>query len=239
MAFLPYVITSVSCHSSFVRPSVTKWVGRISQERVDLEPQIVTRTSLSTYTVVPEITSLATLDQKLSRKIVENSVSDCDFESMFSVAVLPFCCNLFTYAGHSCFWSTDFSAFHGMKCSSCCYIHSPDGDTLQGTDINSDHEFVMMIMKVKLTENVRNHGPRLKFDHEKRKDPQAADLFEATVGGTFAAPNLLEENIDNLTLHLKYLAKPGRRRDHGWIMTSWIYVTREEASRKEEEKMTT
>ena len=31
------------------------------------------------------------------------------------------------------------------------------------------------------------------------KDPAAADLFKTTIEGKFAVPNLLEENIDNLT----------------------------------------
>ena len=42
---------------------------------------------------------------------------------------------------------------------------------------------------------MRNHGPRLRLNLEKLKDAQVADLFEAMVGGKFAALNLLEENI--------------------------------------------
>ena len=75
----------------------------------------------------------------------------------------------------------------------------------------------MMTMKLKLKHNLRSHDSRLKFNLERLKDPDVADLFEATIGGKFAALNLLEEKIDNLTqkihgalvaLHLKYLAKP-------------------------------
>ena len=54
-------------------------------------------------------------------------------------------------------------------------------------------------MKLKLKQNFQSHGSRLKFSLEKLKDPEVADLFEATIGGKFAELNLLEENIDNLT----------------------------------------
>ena len=57
----------------------------------------------------------------------------------------------------------------------------------------------MMTMKLKVKQTLRSHGSRLKFNLEKLKDPEVGDLFEATIGGTFATLNLLEENIDNLT----------------------------------------
>ena len=37
------------------------------------------------------------------------------------------------------------------------------------------------------------------FNFENLKDPQMADLFEETIASKFAAFNLLEEIIDNLT----------------------------------------
>ena len=55
-----------------------------------------------------------------------------------------------------------------------------------------------MTMKPKLKKILRNHGPRFKFNLDRLKDPKVSDLFEATIGGIFAALNLLEENIDNL-----------------------------------------
>ena len=54
-------------------------------------------------------------------------------------------------------------------------------------------------MKVKLKKKLQNNGPRLKFNLEKLKDLQVADLFEAKIGGRFAGLNWLEENMDNLT----------------------------------------
>ena len=57
----------------------------------------------------------------------------------------------------------------------------------------------MMTMKLKLKQNLRSHGSRLEFNREKLKDQEVAYLFEATIGGKFAAINLPEANTDNLT----------------------------------------
>ena len=46
---------------------------------------------------------------------------------------------------------------------------------------------------------LRSDGSRLKFNLERLKDPEVTDLFEVMIGDKFAALNLLEENIDNLT----------------------------------------
>ena len=45
----------------------------------------------------------------------------------------------------------------------------------------------MMTMKVKLKQNLRSHDSRLKFNVVKLKDPEVADLFDATSGGKFSA----------------------------------------------------
>ena len=66
-------------------------------------------------------------------------------------------------------------------------------------DINRDHDLVMMTTKLKLKQNLQRHGSRLMFNLEMLKDPKVADLFEATIGVKFAALDLREENIDNLT----------------------------------------
>ena len=42
---------------------------------------------------------------------------------------------------------------------------------------------VMVRMKPKLKNNLRNHGSRLRFNLEKVKDAQVADQFEVTTGG--------------------------------------------------------
>ena len=79
----------------------------------------------------------------------------------------------------------------------------------------------MMTTKLKLKQNLRSHGSRHKFNLENLKDPEVADLFEATIDGKFAALNLLEENIDNLTANIhgalvdtasEVLRKPGKKK---------------------------
>ena len=57
MAFLSYVMTSVGYRR---RSSITKWAGRLSRERFDLESPNWTRTSTpSLFTATPDMTSLA------------------------------------------------------------------------------------------------------------------------------------------------------------------------------------
>ena len=65
--------------------------------------------------------------------------------------------------------------------------------------MNSDHDLIMLTWKLKLRKIMRNHGPRIKLNLEKLNEPQVADLFEATIAGTFAVVNLLEPNIDSFT----------------------------------------
>ena len=89
---------------------------------------------------------------------------------------------------------------------------------------------------------MQNHSPRLKFNLEKLNDPQVADLFEVTIGGTFATLDLLEENIDNLTENIhgalidttsEVLGKARKKKKPWRLVTFWLYVTGE-VSRKEE-----
>ena len=77
-------------------------------------------------------------------------------------------------------------------------INRAKSRTFSGADINSDNDLVMITMKLKLKKNLRKHSPRFFRFNLEMKDPQA-DLFGATIGGKFAALNLLEENMDNLT----------------------------------------
>ena len=59
-------------------------------------------------------------------------------------------------------------------------------------DIGSDHYLVMMSFRLRL-KNIKMQGPtRFKFDLEKLKDPQAADAFQAKIGGKFAPITLFD-----------------------------------------------
>ena len=82
---------SVGCRRSSSSASITKWVGRISQERFDPESPNFRWTSIPTNSIViPDMTSLAPFGRHLSKfdKTAENAASD-GFLSNFSGAV---CC---------------------------------------------------------------------------------------------------------------------------------------------------
>ena len=78
-------------------------------------------------------------------------------------------------------------------------------------------------MKLKLKQNLRAES---RFNLEKLKDPEVADLFEATIGGQFAALNPLQENIDNLTESIhgafvdtasEVIGNTARKKKKSWI----------------------
>ena len=55
-----------------------------------------------------------------------------------------------------------------------------------GADIGSDHDLVMMTFRVGLKKAGKPTQPRLRFDLEKLRDPDAACTFPATIGEKFA-----------------------------------------------------
>merc|ERR1712033_83519 len=56
-----------------------------------------------------------------------------------------------------------------------------------------------MTMKVKLKKQQTAANPRIKFDLEKLKDPQVNEIFQAQLGGRFAALNILNSDVNDLT----------------------------------------
>ena len=74
--------------------------------------------------------------------------------------------------------------------------------SFRGADIYSDHELVMMSFRLHLKKMKKQDHTRIKFDLEKLKDPNVAEVFEAQIGGKFAPLLLLDADgtgIDNLT----------------------------------------
>ena len=74
--------------------------------------------------------------------------------------------------------------------------------TYPGADVGSDHDMVLMTLKLKLKKNLKQNTPRIRFNVDKLRDPLIAEEFEANVGGRFAALNL-EGDINDLTDHIK------------------------------------
>ena len=64
--------------------------------------------------------------------------------------------------------------------------------SIPGADIGSDHDLVMMSVRLRL-KKIKMQGPtRVKFDLEKLKDTQVADTFQAMIGDKFAPLTLLD-----------------------------------------------
>ena len=74
--------------------------------------------------------------------------------------------------------------------------------TYPGADIGSDHDLVMLNMKLKLKSTKQTRNTRIKFDLEKLKDPNIHEAFQAEVGGRFAALNIIDCDINEMTNNL-------------------------------------
>jgi len=67
-----------------------------------------------------------------------------------------------------------------------------------GADIGSDHDLVMMTLRLCL-KKVDKEGPtRIKFNLDKLKDPEVLEAFQARIGGKFAPLLLL--NAENTAI---------------------------------------
>ena len=65
-----------------------------------------------------------------------------------------------------------------------------------GADIGSDHELVMMTFKLHLKRAKIQCNTRIRFDLEKLKDPEVAEIFQAKIEGKFAALSILDSDMD-------------------------------------------
>ena len=70
--------------------------------------------------------------------------------------------------------------------------------TFPGADVGSDHDLVMMAIKVKLLKKCREKVVCIKYDVEKMKDPNTAEQFKAEIRGKFA-PLLLLRDLNEQT----------------------------------------
>ena len=61
-----------------------------------------------------------------------------------------------------------------------------------GANIGSDHDLLMMIMKVKLTRRQRQNQAKLRYDIEKLKDSAMLDEFRVTLGGKFCTITFIQ-----------------------------------------------
>lgn len=69
-----------------------------------------------------------------------------------------------------------------------------------GANIGSNYELVRNLkLKVKRLSNTRE----IRFDLEKLQDTNVAEVFMATVGGKFAALNLVDCHVETVTRNIK------------------------------------
>ena len=62
---------------------------------------------------------------------------------------------------------------------------------------------ILATLELQLKKIHHQKSPHIRFDIEKLKNPDIAKIFEARIGGTFAALNLFEEDINVLTDNIK------------------------------------
>ena len=68
--------------------------------------------------------------------------------------------------------------------------------SFQGADIGSDHELVMMTFKLHLKRAEKQCNTRIRFDLEKLKDAEVADIFQPKIGEKLAALSILDTDMD-------------------------------------------
>ena len=94
-------------------------------------------------------------------------------------------------------WScSSVSLCHEHFYSSSSSVNIAKTCSFPGADIGSDHELVMMTFKLHLKRTKKQGHARIRFDMDKLKDPQVAEVFQAMIGGKFAALSILDSDMD-------------------------------------------
>ena len=105
-----------------------------------------------------------------------------------------------------------------------------------GADIGSNHKLVMMTFKLHLKKTKKQGHERIRFDVDKLKDPHVAEVFQAMIGGKFAALSIVDSDMDFDTLTdtfnaavtiqpMRSLENITQSRSHGSPLRSSICVT--------------
>ena len=71
--------------------------------------------------------------------------------------------------------------------------------TYPGADVGSDHDLVLLTIKIKLKKNYKSTNNRINLDLEKLKDTSIVETFKAQLVGKFAALSLIDIDINELT----------------------------------------
>ena len=82
-------------------------------------------------------------------------------------------------------------------------INKANTRSFPGAGIGSDHDLVLTAIKLKLKTKCFKKSPHIRFEQEKLKDMKIMEVFQARVGGKFAAHCIFESNVDTLANSLE------------------------------------
>ena len=78
-------------------------------------------------------------------------------------------------------------------------MNKADTRSFPGADIGSDRGLVLTTIKLKLKTKRFARSLHIRFDLEKFKDPDTADVLQAKVAGRLAALCVLDSDVDTLS----------------------------------------
>lgn len=78
------------------------------------------------------------------------------------------------------------------RCKSCIKVNKTR--SFPGADIGSDHNLLMMTMKLKIKKVRRQPNCRIKYNLQQLKDTKCQEEFEVKIGGRFGALLEMEES---------------------------------------------
>ena len=82
-------------------------------------------------------------------------------------------------------------------------INEANTRSFPGADTGSDQDLVLTTIKMELKTKLFAKSPSVRFDPEKLNDPKIMELFQANVGGKFAALCVFDSDVDTLANSLK------------------------------------
>ena len=82
-------------------------------------------------------------------------------------------------------------------------INEANTRSFPGADTGSDHDLVLTTIKLKPKTKPFTKSPSVRLDPEKLNDPKIMELFQANVGGKFAALCVFDSDVDTLANNLK------------------------------------
>ena len=102
--------------------------------------------------------------------------------------------------------------------------------SFHGADTDSDHDLVLMTIKIKCRKANKSNNVTIKFDLEKLNDPQVKQEFQSIIGGRLAPLMLLndvQQLVDEFREKVKETAKEvlsKRREKNPWVTNDVLLI---------------